>query len=198
MRIIEKVLCSALALVTFTISGPWQALAQQGTSTIVGIVVNNQKSPVPGIKILAKDSSGKKILGEALTDAEGNYHLKNLSTGQYQLTLDPLKSAFQGETVVAALGSEGLTVDWIVSKSAKAIASATLGIASAGPFAFADTLAMAAPGTPPAEPGALSETTKAIIAGVVVTGGLGSMIWALTTHNRTNNPPPPPIVSDSQ
>jgi hypothetical protein len=198
MRIIEKVLCSALALVTFTISGPWQALAQQGTSTIVGIVVNNQKSPVPGIKILAKDSSGKKILGEALTDAEGNYHLKNLSTGQYQLTLDPLKSTFQGETVVAALGSQGLTVDWIVSKSAKAIASAILGIASSGPFAFADTLAMAAPGTPPAEPGALSETTKAIIAGVVVTGGLGSMIWALTTHNRTNNPPPPPIVSDSQ
>lgn len=198
MRIIEKVLCIALALLTFTMSGPWQALAQQGTSTIVGIVVNNQKSPVPGIKILAKDSSGKKILGEALTDAEGNYHLKNLSTGQYQLTLDPLKSTFQGETVVAALGSQGLTVDWIVSKSAKAIASAILGIASSGPFAFADTLAMAAPGTPPAEPGALSETTKAIIAGVVVTGGLGSMIWALTTHNRTNNPPPPPIVSDSQ
>ena len=198
MRVIETALCCSLAFLIFTMSGPWQALAQQGTSAIVGSVVNNQRSPVPGIKILAKDSSGKKILGEALTDAEGNYHLKNLSTGQYQLTLDPLKSTFQGETVVAALGSQGLTVDWIVSKSAKAIASAILGIASSGPFAFADTLAMAAPGTPPAEPGALSETTKAIIAGVVVTGGLGSMIWALTTHNRTNNPPPPPIVSDSQ
>jgi hypothetical protein len=185
MRIIEKVLCSALALLTFTISGPWLALAQQGTSTIVGIVVNNQKSPVPGIKILAKDSSGKKILGEALTDAEGNYHLKNLSIGQYQLTLDPLKSPFQGETVVAALGSQGLTVDWIVSKSAKAIASATLGIASSGPVAFGDILAMAAaaPGTTP-EPGELSETTKAIIAGVVGTGFLGSGIWAIVTANN--------------
>jgi len=183
MRIIEKVLCSALALLTFTVGGPWQALAQRGTSTIVGIVVNNQESPVPGIKILAKDSSGK-ILGEALTDADGNYQLKNLSIGQYQLTLDPVKSAFQGETVVAALGSQGLTVDWIVSKSAKAIASATLGIASSGSFAFADTLAMAAPGTPPAEPGALSETTKAIIAGVIAAGGLGSAIWAATTSNN--------------
>jgi hypothetical protein len=200
MRVIEKALCIALALLTFTMSGPWQALAQQGTSTIVGIVVNNQKSPVPGIKILAKDSSGKKILGEVLTDAEGNYQLKNLSTGQYQLTLDPLKSAFQGETVVAALGSQGLTVDWIVSKSAKAIASATLGIASSGPFAFADTLAMAAPGTPPAEPGALSETTKAIIAGVIGAGWVGSAIWAATTVNNPISPrnPPPPIVSDSQ
>ena len=183
MRIIEKVLCSALALLTFTVGGPWQALAQRGTSTIVGIVVNNQESPVPGIKILAKDSSGK-ILGEALTDADGNYQLKNLSIGQYQLTLDPVKSAFQGETVVAALGSQGLTVDWIVSKSARAIASATLGIASSGSFAFADTLAMAAPGTPPAEPGALSETTKAIIAGVIAAGGLGSAIWAATTVNN--------------
>src|SRR3989337_2019220 len=183
MRIIEKVLCSALALLTFTVGGPWQALAQRGTSTIVGIVVNNQESPVPGIKILAKDSSGK-ILGEALTDADGNYQLKNLSIGQYQLTLDPVKSAFQGETVVAALGSQGLTVDWIVSKSARAIASATLRIASSGSFALADTLAMAAPGTPPAEPGALSETTKAIIAGVIAAGGLGSAIWAATTVNN--------------
>jgi len=184
MRIIEKVLCSVLALLTFTVSGPWLASAQQGKSTIVGSVVNSQESPVAGIKILAKDSSGK-ILGEALTDAEGNYRLKNLSIGQYQLTLDPLKSAFQGETVVAALGSEGLTVDWIVSKSAKAIASATLGIASSGPVAFADTLAMAAPGTPPAEPGALSETTKAIIAGVIGSGWLGSVIWAATTVSHS-------------
>jgi len=200
MRVIkELLLCSTLAFLIFTMSGPWQALAQQGTSTIVGIVVNNQKSPVPGIKILAKDSSGKKILGEALTDAEGNYHLKNLSIGQYQLTLDPLKSAFQGETVVAALGPQGLTVDWIVSKSAKAIAAATLGIASSGPVAFGDTLAMAAPGTAPAELGALSETTKAIIAGVIAAGGLGSAIWAATTvNNRGTNNPPPPIVSDSQ
>jgi hypothetical protein len=192
MRIIEKVLCSALALLTFTVSGPWQALAQQGTSTIVGIVVNNQESPVAGIKILAKDSSGK-ILGEALTDAEGNYQLKNLSIGQYQLTLDPLKSAFQGETVVAALGSQGLTVDWIVSKSAKAIASASLGIASSGPVALGDTLAMAAPGTTPAEPDALSETSKTIIAGVIGAGWLGSAIWAITTthhHHRTQTQSP--------
>ena len=182
MRIIHKVLCNLLALLIFTVSGPLKVLAQQGSSTIVGTVVNAQKNPVPGIKILAKDPSGK-ILGEAVTDAEGNYNLKNLRIGQYQLTLDPLKSPFQGETVVTALGPEGLTVDWIVSKSAKAIASATLGIASSGPVAFGDTLAMAAaaPGTAPAEPDALSETSKAIIVGVIASGGLGSMIWALTT-----------------
>src|SRR3990172_371288 len=185
MRVIEKALCSALAFLIFTMSGPWQALAQQGTSTIVGSVVNNQKSPVPGIKILAKDSSGK-ILGEAVTDAEGNYNLKNLSIGQYQLTLDPMKAPFQGETVVAALGPQGLTVDWIVSKNAKAIATATLGIASSGPVAFGETLAMAAstPGAAPAEPDELGETNRRIIAGVVASGWLGSLIWAATTRTE--------------
>ena len=181
MRVIEKLLCSFLALLTFTMSGPWQASAQQGTSTIVGSVVNNQKSPVPGIKILAKDPSGK-ILGEAVTNAEGFYNLENLGIGQYQLTLDPLKSLYLGETVVTSLGPQGLTVDWIVSESAKAIASATLGIASAGHVALGDMLAMAAtPGPAPAEPGALSETSKAILAGVIASGWLGSLIWAATT-----------------
>ena len=190
MGIMKKLLCSSLAFLIFSMSGPWQALAQQGTSTIVGSVVNNQKSPVPGIKIFAKDSSGKKILGEAVTDAEGNYHLKNLRIGQYQLSLDPLKSPFQGETVVAALGPQGLTVDWIVSKSAKAIASATLGIASIGPVAIGDTLAMAAatPGptsTDPADP--LGPTGRMVAAGVVASGFLGSVIWAGTAVGETHS-----------
>ena len=187
MRIIEKVLCSFLALLTFTIGGPWKVSAQQGTSTIVGSVVNNQKSPVPGIKILAKDPSGK-ILGEAVTNAEGSYNLANLNIGQYQLTLDPVKTPYQGETVVSSLGPQGLTVDWIVSKNAKAIASAALGIASTGHVALGDILEMAAaPGTTPDEGFALSEAGKAIIAGVIATGGFGSMIWALTTINSSSN-----------
>ena len=188
MRIVEKVLCCSLALLTFTMSGPWQALAQQGTSTIVGSVVSNQKSPVPGIKILAKEPSGK-ILGEAVTDAEGNYNLKNLSIGQVQLTLDPLKSPFQGDTVVAALGPQGLTVDWIVSKSAKAIALATLGIASSGPLMFGDTLAMATPSPTPTDPAdPLGPTGRMIAASVIASGLFGSMIWAATTtNNRTHS-----------
>jgi hypothetical protein len=165
MRVIEKAICSSLAFLIFTMGGPWQALAQQETATIVGSVVNNQKSPVPGIKILAKDSSGKKILAEAVTDAEGCYDLANLSIGQYQLTLDPLKSPYQGETVVTALGPQGLTVDWTVSESAKAIASAVPRISCGGPVPF-------------------GATGRAIIAGVVASGWLGSVIWAATTTNR--------------
>ena len=166
MRLPQKILSSVLAALIFTMSGPWKASAQQGTSTIVGSVVNNQKSPVPGIKILVKDPSGK-ILGEAVTNAEGYYTLENLNIGQYQLTLDPLKPPYQGETVVASLGSQGLTVDWIVSENAKAIAAAAPGIAASGPFT-------------------LGATTRATIAGVIALGWSGSLIWALTTINSSS------------
>lgn len=198
MVFLHKALSSILVALLVMVSGPWQVLAQQGTSTIVGSVVSNQKSPVPGIKILAKDSSGK-ILAEAVTDAEGNYNLKNLSIGQYQLTLDPLKSAFQGETVVTALGSKGLTVDWIVSKTAKAIASATQGIASRGSIAIGDTLTLAGatPGPEPVEPAlfGLGETGKGIIAGVIGLGGIGAGIWGIATNSGSEGHGP---VSGSQ
>lgn len=157
----KKVLWVFVAAAVSMAGAPSEGLGQQATSTIVGSVVNAQKNPVPGIKILAKDPSGK-ILGEAVTNAEGYYNLENLSTGQYQLTLDPLQSPFQGETVVASLGPQGLTVDWIVSESARAIAVATPGIAPSGPFA-------------------LEATGKAIIGGVFLSGWLGSLIWASTT-----------------
>ena len=166
MRIIEKLFCSFLALLILTVSGPWQASAQQATSTIVGSVLNKQKSPVAGIKILAKDSSGK-VLGEAVSNADGCYDLTNLGIGQYHLTLDPLKSPYQGETVVTSVGAQGLSVDWIISESAKAIASAGPRVPCGGSVG-------------------LGETSRAVIAGVIASGGLGSLIWALTTINSSS------------
>jgi hypothetical protein len=160
LRLIQKTLCSLLAVLISTVSGPWQVLGQQATSTIVGTVVDAQQNPVSGIKIVIKDPSGK-VLSETVTDGEGRYSLENLTPGQYQLTLDPIQPPFQGETVVASLGPQGLTVDWIVSESAKAIAVATPGIAPSGPFA-------------------LGATGKAIIGGVFVSGWLGSLIWGTT------------------
>lgn len=123
MRRLRKLFCSFLALLIFTVSGPWQVLAQQATSTIVGTVVNVQQDPVSGIKIVVKDPSGK-ALRETLTNGDGRYSLKDVNTGQYQLTLDPLQNRFQGETVVANLGSQGLTVNWMVAAAAAPIATA--------------------------------------------------------------------------
>ena len=165
MRFLQKPLCSLLVVVVLLVSGPWKVLAQQGSPNIVGTVTNAQKNPIRGIKITAKDPSGK-ILGETISNAEGYYSLENLNPGQYQLTLDPLQSPFHGETVVASLGPQGLTVDWIVSESSKAIAAATPGIA-------------------PSEPFALGATGNIIVGSVVVAGWLGSLIWSFTVASSS-------------
>jgi hypothetical protein len=138
MRRLRKVFSSFLALLIFTVSGPWKVLAQPATSTIVGTVVNAQQKPVPDVKIVIKDSSGK-ALRETLTNGDGRYSLKDVNTGQYQLTLDPLQNRFQGETVVANLGSQDLTVNWMVSAAAVPVAMASqVGPDTGGLFGLGD------------------------------------------------------------
>ena len=110
---------------------PLEAPSQQTSASLVGTVTDTQGNPVTGVRIIVQDQSGK-LLSEALSNAAGQYSLKNLPLGQYTLTLDPAKSGYLGETVVASLSGEGLTVNWIVSTSAKAIAIATQGIALVG------------------------------------------------------------------
>jgi hypothetical protein len=94
-------------------------------------VVNVQQKPVAEVKIVIKDPSGK-ALRETLTNGDGRYSLKNVNTGQYRLTLDPLQNPFQGETVVANLGSLGLTVNWMVAAGAAPIATARPGTEETG------------------------------------------------------------------
>ena len=138
MRRLRKLFCSFLALLIFTVSGPWQVLAQPVTSTIVGTVVNAQQKPVPEVKIVIKDPSGK-ALRETLTNGDGRYSLKEVNTGQYQLTLDPLQNPFQGQTVVANLGSLGLTVNWLIATGVAPIATAEPGTELGGLFGLGDT-----------------------------------------------------------
>jgi len=109
------------------------SLAQDAT-TIVGTVLYSAKcpiidwkgEPVAGVQITAIDSSGN-IVDQVITDEDGRYALENLPSGVYDLTLDPRQTGFLGETVVASLNREGLTVNWGVSTACKAIALAAPG-----------------------------------------------------------------------
>ena len=103
--------------------------AQSATTLIVGMVGTVQGTPVPGIRIAARDVSGK-IVRVAATDVRGQYALQDLSPGRYQLTLDPINSGFKGETVASAVGANGLTVNWMVSQVAPALATAAVGASS--------------------------------------------------------------------
>lgn len=99
---------------------PATARGQSATS-ICGVVLDQRKNPVAGIEIVARDSAGK-VTREGITDARGRYCLADLPPGKYNITENPRKSGFKGDTVVADLPKEGLTVDWSLSVT-RAIAS---------------------------------------------------------------------------
>jgi hypothetical protein len=122
--------CILAVLLTFSMMPGW-AMGQSATTLIVGMVGTVQGKPVPGVKIAARDVSGK-IVKVAATDLRGQYALQDLSPGRYQLTLDPINSGFKGETVASAVGAEGLTVNWMVSQVAPALATAAVGASGTG------------------------------------------------------------------
>ena len=128
----KKIACVFLAVI-FLVVGSSSRLLSQQTTTILGTVVDTQGNPAVGVRIIAQDPSGK-VVSEAVPNAAGQYSLEKLLTGQYNLTLDPVKTGFLGETVVVSLSEEGLTVDWVVSSSTRAIAFAVPGVASGGIF----------------------------------------------------------------
>jgi len=93
---------------------------------IVGTVFDVQGNPVVGAEIAAHDSAGK-VLARAITTDKGEYALPGLVPGQYNLTANPVTTGFKRQTVVAAVGAEGLAVNWAVSTAAPAVAAATPG-----------------------------------------------------------------------
>ena len=125
--------CILAVMLTFSMLPGW-VMGQSATTLIVGMVGTVQGKPVTGVKIAARDVSGK-VVRESATDIRGQYALQNLAPGRYQLTLDPINSGFKGETVASAVGIQGLTVNWTVSQLAPALATAAVGVsgAPAGP-----------------------------------------------------------------
>jgi hypothetical protein len=154
----RKSFCRVLAVVLSCIM-PAAVLGDAGSAALVGMVHNNQNQPVSGLKVLAKVSSGQ-VVSEGTTDVYGRYAVPNLPTGRYQVTLDPVKSSYKGQTVVTAVGSEGLVVNWLVSESAPALAMATPGAPSGST-------------TPPPTGGGLFGLSPMATGGLIFLGGSG-------------------------
>ena len=120
-RVGSVVLAALLALPAHILP----AFSEQ-SARIVGTVFDVQGNPVVGAEIAAHDSAGK-VIARAITTDTGEYDLPGLTPGQYNLTANPLTTGFKRQTVVAALGAEGLAVNWAVSTAAPAVAAATPG-----------------------------------------------------------------------
>jgi hypothetical protein len=98
-------------------------------ASIVGIVSDDNHHPVNRVKIVVVNAS-RKIAGRATTDLYGWYCLGPLRRGWYTLKLEPADTGFLGGDGVTDLAEEGLTVDWITSVQAPAVATSSLGVAS--------------------------------------------------------------------
>ena len=128
MRKTLSVLCMALLILTHTVLS---VLAGETPVSVAGTVSDAAGKPVTTAKVVIKDSNGKS-LDEAATTAQGRYRLNGLEPGQYRLTLASVGASFPEKTVVANLGDQGLTVNWLVAAAVAPIATAQPGIAETG------------------------------------------------------------------
>jgi hypothetical protein len=118
----NKTLGALVVLATCTLGAGTPVLA----GDIVGTVVNSSGDPVSGARILT--STGvDNVAGTAITDSQGHYAIRGLSSSQYNITLDPASSGLKGQTVVSYVGDKGVTVDWATAHNREPIATAQTG-----------------------------------------------------------------------
>ncbi|MFQ5682636.1 MAG: carboxypeptidase-like regulatory domain-containing protein [Candidatus Binatia bacterium] len=119
--------CASLVavMVVFFVGLPG-AFSEELFSRITGTVLVAHGHPVAGVKISVKDAGGK-VIRQTITNRKGQYALEKLPLGQVHLTLDARKAGYRGETVVASLKKDGLTVIWTLSANRKAMATALAG-----------------------------------------------------------------------
>jgi Carboxypeptidase regulatory-like domain len=100
-------------------------------SNVVGLVVDQNGNYVNGAYVTVTDSNGK-LVGDARTDLYGRYCIVGVAPGTYTVSLDlPPTLTSLGGMSVQKVDVEGLTVDWQLSATKPAVATGTLGVASA-------------------------------------------------------------------
>ena len=91
---------------------------------VTGKVGDRSGAAVPGVIVSVKDRTGTQV-GSAISDSAGNYAVHDLGAGMYTFVVN-------GQTAVAYVAEDGLTVDWGVAPGAPAIAIARRGAGKSG------------------------------------------------------------------
>ena len=116
------------------------------SASVGGTVASPQGQSVAGVQVIAKDASGH-VVGQASAGTSGSYNISGLQPGNYNFTLDPASSGFQGQTVASYVGADGICLNWGVSTTSPAVATAQPG-STCQPIAggWGDTAALAGAG----------------------------------------------------
>ncbi len=87
---------------------------------VAGKVADAGGAPIAGIAISARNAANARV-ARAISDSSGRYTMHDLTPGTYTFSAS-------GQTAVAYVEADGLTVDWGIAPSAPAIAIAHRGI----------------------------------------------------------------------
>jgi len=160
----EKI-CSVLGVLALTFG---MSAAAMG-ATAIGTVAAQKGETVSGLQIFAKDEVGH-VVGQAATSDTGRYQISNLKPGKYNFTLDPGSSGLQGQTVSSYVGPDGICLNWGVSPTAPAVATAQPG---------STCTALAA--NPPFDPAPWVGAGAAVVGGTAI--GLAIGLGSGSDHN---------------
>ena len=152
-------------------------------ATVAGTITDVAGKQIPGIGVIVEDANAA-IVATAVTGAKGEYSL-SLAPGSYRFGLDPGASAFKkGGPIDETVADKGLTLNWTVSSSAEAVASAE----PAAPF---DLLA--------ADPFGLTmaQFLAATMGVAAVGGGVVGGYYGAGGFGGHHHHPHPPVVSPS-
>ena len=125
--------CSLLLALGFVVCLSAAAMA----AAVGGTVAGSQGQPLTGVQVIVKDASGK-VIGTGAPGSGGVYDVSGLQPGNYNFTLDPGSSGYQGQTVASYVGPDGICLNWGVSTTSPAVATAQPGATCQGAVAAWD------------------------------------------------------------
>ena len=89
------------------------------SADIVGTIVSTAGAPVTGVTVSVQNQAGAAV-GSGVTNETGQYAIHGLVPGTYTLIS-------KGQSAVAYVGEQGLTVDWGIAPNSQIIAAARQG-----------------------------------------------------------------------
>jgi hypothetical protein len=122
--------CSILLAVAFGMGMSASAMAV----SVGGAVAGSQGQSIAGTQVIVKDAAGH-VISQGGTSASGTYDIPGLQPGNYTFTLDPGSTGYQGQTVASYVGPDGICLNWGVSTTSPAVATAQPGSACDPPAA---------------------------------------------------------------
>lgn len=123
---------SVLLIVIFIAKMSTTALA----ASVGGTVASSQGQPLSGVQVIVKDPSGY-VISQSAPGSGGAYDIQGLQPGNYNFTLDPGSSGYQGQTVTSYVGPDGICLNWGLSTTSPAVATAQPGTTCLGAAAAA-------------------------------------------------------------